>query len=79
MEHYLTYYHNSSLSLKNFLHFPKSKRTHFEKISYISPTKNFLIFRDGTFQYALCPEKKSSLRRNFESSPHISRRLLIKP
>ena len=58
---------------------PRSKKTHFEKISYISPTKNFLIFWDGTFQYALCPEKKSSLWRNFESSPDISRRLLIKP
>ena len=63
MEHYLTYYHNSSLSLKNFPHFPKSKRTHFEKISYISR---------WNFSVCTLPRKKKFTPKKFrEFSPYF--------
>ena len=58
MEHYLTYYHNSSLSLKNFLHFPEAKKPILKKFLIFPLQKIFLYFEMELFSMHFAQKKK---------------------
>ena len=58
---------------------PKKQKNPFWKNFLYFPYKKFSYILRWNFSVCTLPRKKSSLWRNFESSPDISRRLLIKP